>query len=706
VRRTAKICTGAILFFASASMVLADGGVVLKDMTSSLGIQYARKSSPDREAERAAELAMAPFPISQRAMYVINSPQKWHGAPGVALLDYDNDGDLDIYVTNGPGRANSLFKNLLKETGQLQFVDVATEAGVDLTAEDSSGVCFGDIDNDGWEDLYVVSTGGQNHLFHNNGNGTFTEITQSAGVGGDYRYASACSMGDVNNDGLLDIAVSNTYHPWNNRKSVFTATWDPNDEQDYLFLNTGGNVFQDVSAKAGFESLLNVPDFGSPPGNPTFTWALALVDINQDGNIDYFGAEDSGARPQQQRGVVRYLKNDGTGNFSDQSVPAHTNETGGLMGFAFSDFNCDGNMDFFVTDLGTYLAPGPPAQNSRWFLGQSDGTFKNPGVGQLGGTPFGWGASAFDYDNDGDDDIIYYGDVDLLANLAHDNPGTLLQNTGNCTANFAWDINAIERDHRDRIPEGLATGDLNNDGFDDVVSVSEMDVPDSTPLFAWVGSISGPHGSVFDPYAGFNSVLTPTSAGVVVYHDPHVTDGSLVVEINSANNGNKSVSFKLLGAVGLIGPAPGSADKHHPSGKVNRDGIGAIVHWTPNGLKTVSRPVLGGSSYASESSLTQTFGIGKKISGTVEVMWPGGAHNRLYDVKPDERLTLPEIPCDFKNFNDGLGPRATRRARRAIYQQCVDDALQDLSGQGRITRKYQARLEASALRAYDDATRH
>src|SRR4029077_5838370 len=117
-------------------------------------------------------------------------------------------------------------------------------------------------------------------------------------------------------------------------------------------------------------------------------------------------------------------------------------------------------------------------------------------------------------------DIIYYGDVDLLANLAHDNPGVLLQNTGNCTANFTWDINAIERDHRDRIPEGLATGDLNNDGFDDVGSVSEMDVPDSPPLFAWVGALSPPRGSVFDPYAGFNSVLTPTSAGVVVYHDP------------------------------------------------------------------------------------------------------------------------------------------------------------------------------------------
>jgi hypothetical protein len=577
---------------------------------------------------------------------------------------------------------------------------VAGEAGVGLPNNDSTGVCFGDIDNDGDEDLYVVSSGGPNHLLENNGNGTFTDITTTAGVGGDHRYAAGCSMADVNNDGLLDIAVANTYHPWLHRRSVFTADYDPNNEQDYLFMNTGHNVFVDASASSGLENLLNVPDFGSPPGNPTFTWALALVDLNQDGFIDYMGLEDAGAKPQAQRGIIRYMKNDGTGHFTDQSVPAHTNETGSFMGSTYSDFNCDGNMDFFVSDLGEFLAKG---QNSRWFLGKSDGTFVNPGVGALGGTPFGWGASAFDYDNDGDDDIVYYGGVDLVRSFAHDNPGTLLQNTGNCTANFTWDINALERDHRDRIVEGVATGDLNNDGFGDIVTVSEIDTP-NTPLFRWVGSVSGPHGTVFDPYAAINAIFIPAAGGVLVYRDPKLVDGSLVVELNSADNGNNWAQVKLLGTVGIVGGKPGQARvSNRATGRVNRDGIGAIVRFTPENGKTTRRPVLGGASYASEDSLTQTFGLAKAAKGTVEVAWPGGVHNRVYDVLAKEHLTLPEIPCDFVNFKDNLGPHASGAKRRNVYRQCVEDSLNDLKQAGLINKSYLNRLEFSALRAYDEA---
>ena len=702
MRKVIKLCAGAVAFLTSAGMVFAAGGVVsdgpvfFKDITASTGINYARKSTPIRAAHRAAEIAAAPIPVSIFfSNYVVESSQKWHGAPGVALLDYDNDGDLDIYVTNGPGRANSLFKNMLKETGQLKFVDVAAQAGVELKNNDSTGVCFGDIDNDGDEDIYVVSSGQINHLLENNGDGTFTEITQSAGVGGDKRYAAGCSMADVNNDGLLDIAVANTYHPWLHRRSVFTANYDPNNEHDYLFLNQGHNVFANVSESSGLQNLLNVPDVGDPPGNPTFTWALAMVDLNQDGFADYIGLEDAGAQPQKQRGIIRFMKNDGTGHFTDNSVAAHTNETGSFMGSTYSDFNCDGNLDIFVTDLGDFLAKG---QNSRWLLGQANGTFVNPGVGDLVGTPFGWGASAFDYDNDGDDDIVYYGDVDLLRSFAHDNPGTLLQNTGNCTAKFAWDINGLERDHRDRIVEGVATGDLNNDGFGDIVTVSEFDTPQA-PLFAWIPNVSGPHGTVFDPYAGVNAVFVPV-AGNMIYRNPPYVDGSLVVELNQAANSNKSVQLRTLGTVGIVGS--NKARSQGPVGHVNRDGIGAIVRFTPDGGKTNRRPVLGGASYASEDSLLQTFGLGSAAKGTAEVAWPGGAHNRLYDVAAGERLTVPEIPCDFVNFQDNLGPHATRGERRQVYRQCVESSLTDLSHAGLIDKPYLNRLLSSALRAYDE----
>lgn len=695
--KATKICTGVVMLLASAGMALADGGVTLKDVTATTGINYARKATPIRQADRAATIALSPIPMTQFFSYVVETPQKWHGAPGVALLDYDNDGDLDIYVTNGPGRANSLFKSLWKETGELTFTDVATAAGAALFNNDSTGVCFGDIDNDGDEDLYVVSSGQINHLMRNNGNGTFTEITSTAGVGGDKRYAAACSMADVNNDGLLDIAVANTYHPWLHRRSVFTAAYDPDNEHDYLFLNQGNNVFANVSKSSGLENLLNVPDVGSPAGNPTFTWAIAMVDLNQDGFVDYVGLEDAGAKPQAQRGIIRYMKNDGTGHFTDVSVAAKTNETGSFMGSTYSDFNCDGNMDFFVTDLGDFLAKG---QNSRWFLGNSDGTFTNPGVGALVGTPFGWGASAFDYDNDGDDDIVYYGGVDLLRSFAHDNPGTLLQNEGDCSANFTWNITGIERDHRDRIVEGVATGDLNNDGFGDIVTVSEIDTP-NTPLFSWIPNVSGPHGTVFDPYAAINAVFLPAAGGVFVYRDPHFVDGGLVVELNSADNGNKSVQLKLAGSVGVVGANRGNRFKG-PVGRVNRDGIGATVHFTPDGGKTVRRPVTGGASYASQDSLIQTFGLADAAKGTAEVAWPGGVHNRVYDVRAGERLTVPEIPCDFANFEDNLGPRASGKARRQIYRQCVEGSLTDLSRSGAINRQQQSRLLSSALRAYDE----
>jgi len=695
-----------VVFLASAGAVFAAGGIIsdgpiaFKDITPDTGINYARKATPIRQAHRAQELSLSPIPAARVSGLVVESPQKWHGAPGVALLDYDNDGDLDIYVTNGPGRNNSLFKNMLKETGQLKFVDVAVEAGVALKNNDSTGVCFGDIDNDGDEDLYVVASGQSNHLLENNGNGTFTEITTSAGVGGDKRYAAACSMADINNDGLLDIAVANTYHPWLHRRSVFTADYDPNNEHDYLFVNQGHNVFTNASTTSGLQNLLNVPDFGSPVGNPTFTWALALVDLDQDGFVDYIGLEDAGAPPQKQRGIIRYMKNDGTGHFTDKSVAAHTNETGSFMGSSYSDFNCDGNMDFFVTDLGDFLAKG---QNSRWLLGKSDGTWTNPGVGDMKGTPFGWGSSAFDYDNDGDDDIVYYGGVDLLRSFAHDNPGTLLRNTGNCTAKFEWDLNGLERDHRNRIVEGVATGDLDNDGFSDIVTVSEIDTP-NTRLFGWIPNVSGPHGTVFDPYAAINTILFPVAGGLFIYRDPQLVDGSLVIEHNTGAGGNKSVQLKLVGSVGVIGSTK-ARGQSGPTGRVNRDGIGAIVRFTPDGGKTNRRPVIGGASYASEDSLAQTFGLGKAAKGTAEVAWPGsagGVHNRLYDVEAGEQLTVPEIPCDFANFQDNLGSHATRGERRAVYRQCVEDSLTALSHAGVVDKTYRNRLLTSALRAYDE----
>jgi hypothetical protein len=116
--------------------------------------------------------------------------------------------------------------------------------------------------------------------------------------------------------------------------------------------------------------------------------------------------------------------------------------------------------------------------------------------------------------------------------------------------------------------------------------------------------------------------------------------------------------------------------------------------------------VVGGASYASEDSLRTTFGLGHAAKGNAEIMWPGKVFNRLYDIHPGERLVVPEIPCDFANWKDDLGPHASRRDHRDKYRACVDTALQDLVNKGVVNKSYSQRLQASALRAFDDETNH
>ena len=139
--------------------------------------------------------------------------------------------------------------------------------------------------------------------------------------------------------------------------------------------------------------------------------------------------------------------------------------------------------------------------------------------------------------------------------------------------------------------------------------------------------------------------------------------------------------MQTLGTVGLTS-----------AGRVNRDGIGAVVLFTPDHGKPVMRPVLGGGSYASQDSLAATFGLGSADIGTVEVLWPGGARNRLYDVRRSERIVLPEIPCSFTG--NGLA--------HAQYRACVETALDEILARGVLDRALRARLLSSALRAFGE----
>ena len=615
---------------------------------------------------------------------VVATPEKPRGSPGVALLDFDGDGDLDLYVTNGPGAANSLYSNRFEETGALRFEDVAEAAGVAATDQDSTGVCFGDLDNDGDPDLVVLGRSEPNLLFENKGDGTFRNATAESGLGESDLGHTDCSVGDVDGDGLLDLAIANSYD-WSRRTATLVEPWEHN-HPNQLFANEGELRFRDVSASSG---ILELTGFQPPQeGAATITWAVTLVDYDQDGDLDLFQADDQGGVPPKagSRGLIQVLTNDGTGKFTAVTRQVGTDMPGtSWMGFAFADFNCDGHMDVFATNFGDYAfsaldVPYERGQlSSRAFFGTPEGALVDAGPGPLRATPFGWSVMAPDLDNDGDPDVVFFGSLDgTIHTITADNPGTVLLNQG-CSGNFGADLDSLAADHTRRNVHGGARGDLNRDGFPDLVTASAFRIPDEVPLKRYPIE----HDSPFDASAWFVEAFSPVGGGAFSWNGFQFPDGRLAVEVNEGND-NGWVEIRTLGTVGVL-----------PDGRVNRDGVGAVIRVTPEGGRTTLSPVTGGSSFASQNALAQLFGLGRAEAATVEVLWPGGTVNRLRDVRAGERIVFPEIPCD---------PRDPSLGRRK-YRSCVTGALELLGDRGLLSRGLAARFLESALQARRAAPR-
>lgn len=658
---------------------IADGGVDFVDIAGgdSAGITYRRIRSP-RDAIFDGLKAQPLYTFDD----LVGTPIKGRGAPGVSMFDYDGDGDQDLYVTNGPGRANSLYENQFDSLGVVEFVDVAAAAGVAATTQDSTGTCYGDIDNDGDADLLVLGTAEPNRLFENNGDGTFAETGQLSEIGSSSNHSTSCSFGDVDGDGLLDVLVTNTYGSWDQQAAIFVEPFDQN-EANELFINQGDGIFLDETASSG---ILNTTGFSGPfDGSNTISWAAALIDIDRDGDLDMVQADDQAAFPNAagggiDRGVLHLFENDGSGFFTDINVSAGLNKQGQWMSLAFSDLNCDGEMDIFGGNLGDYMfLPLDPsyelgASSSRWFLRQADGSYTDPGVGALNSTPFSWGSGATDYDNDGDPDIIFHGGLDVGPFVEASNAGTFLRNQG-CNADFVHDQDALSgTDHQRRNVQGVAIGDLDNDGFADVVSVSNFDAPEPTPLVPY----GVDYDSTFDA-AAIVPTFAPTGTPFeFVYTGIEVEDGTLSVELNSADNGNNWVQVHTLGAVGLTS-----------NGVVNRDGIGATVTLTPHNGASATSGVHSGGTYASDHSRTLGFGLGSASFARVDVTWPGGVKNRLYGAYDGETIVFPEIPCSI----DAGGSFNT-------YRKCVNRSLKDLRNAGAITNLQRKRFRFSAIIAW------
>jgi enediyne biosynthesis protein E4 len=412
-----------------------------------------------------------------------------------------------------------------------------------------------------------------------------------------------------------------------------------------------------------------------------------MVDYDQDGDLDIVQADDQAALMQEKyggldRGFLHLFRNDGRGRFTDVTVDVKLNQYGSWMGLAFGDFNCDGRLDLFSTNEGDWMRTLDPLPHdrgdytTRWFLQRADGTFEDAPIGDLRATPFGWGTSASDYDNDGDTDLVFYGGLDVGVYIETSNPGSILRNP-DCSARFERDAQALAHttNHSRRTVDGVVMGDLNRDGWLDIVTAAGSIIPESLPLMPFSVQYGGP----FESSAFFVPTFRPDDQAEFIWNGINLEDGTLSIELNSGGNGNGSAAVRVRGSAGTL-----------PQGRVNRDGIGAVVRFQPEGGRLVLRPVLGGASYASQESLDGVFGLGAAERGTVEVLWPGGVRNRLYDVRRGERVLLPELPCSYT---------ATWPSAEA-YRVCVDTALDGLARDGVIGPAERERLLASALRAF------
>ncbi|MBO0859634.1 MAG: CRTAC1 family protein [Chloracidobacterium sp.] len=383
---------------------------------------------------------------------------------GVAWLDYDNDGFLDLFFANGAdlhsGKA-SPGNVLLHNNGKGAFVDVTQSAGVKGNGGFSTGVAVGDYDNDGFLDLYVTGYGA-NTLYHNNGNGTFTDVTAKAGVKGG-GWSSSAGFFDYDRDGRLDLYVAR-YVDYDVKDNVYCGYQKPGYRMycdprgfdgvpDLLYRNNGDGTFTDVSKKAGI---------ANPAGKGL---GVAFGDFDNDGWPDIFVANDL---------VRNFLyRNNGDGTFTDLAYSASVgydpngNPRAG-MGTEFADLDGDGWLDLFVTNFSEEL--------NALFRNRGDFTFEEvteqAGLGS-GFLPLGFGTKLFDFDNDGDIDI-YVTNGHVVDNIQLYNPRLSYMQTDLLYANDRGRFRDVSAESGPafqikHVGRGAATGDFDNDGDLDIV---------------------------------------------------------------------------------------------------------------------------------------------------------------------------------------------------------------------------------------------
>ncbi len=536
----------------------AEAGVTLQDVTAKAGIHFVHNNG-------AFGKKFLPETVG----------------PGVAFIDYDNDGWPDIFLVNGtdwPGHGQKhTTPKLYHNNHDGTFTDVTHKAGLDVEMY-GIGVAVGDYDNDGYDDLFVTAYG-QSHLFHNNGNGTFTDVTQKAGLGGIKEFNTSAAWVDYDKDGKLDLVVGN-YVRWSPETDLY-CTMDGKSKsyctpESYqgtsvrLWRNNGedsnGNVtFSDVTQKAGL-------------GEPTSkTLGVAVLDYDNDGWPDLLFSNDT--QPN------KLYRNNGNGTFTEKAVVAGVafSEDGVAragMGVDTADYDRTGNTSLMITNFSNQMISLYHNEGKGLFVDEAP----RSDVGRASLLTLGFGCFFFDYDLDGWPDILVVnGHIDpdiqkVQVNVKYAEPPHLFRNLGK--GKFAEVTKSAGAEFAAaRVGRSAAYADVFNDGRLDV--------------------------------------LLSTNGGAV-----HLFRN--VAAKDSSSSTNHSVRFKLIGT------------------KSNRDGIGAVVRVTSSD-GTQTQMLKSGSSYLAANELVMTFGLGQLTKAdAVEIRWPSGQVDKLSNVNVGQTVTVTE----------------------------------------------------------------
>ena len=489
---------------------------------------------------------------------------------GGGFFDYDGDGDLDVYLINGASQNGNVgdiptHNVLYRNDGDGTFTDVTETAGVGSTSY-GTGATVGDYDNDGDLDLYVTNFG-EDQLYQNQGDGTFKDVTQEAGVG-NREWGTSCVFVDVDNEGHLDIYVTNyaIYNPKEDKPCdergvhVYCGPHAYSPVHDTLYLSDGDGTFTDVSKQSRPSNLVPMHGLG-----------VTFGDYDGDGDVDLYVANDQDPN--------FLLQNDGKGEFLEVALISGVcyNDMGkeeAGMGTDFGDYNNDGKLDITVSNYQTETNTLYHNHDSSFFI---DNTILS-GIAEITHGYLGWGIKFFDYDNDGYQDIfVANGHLmdnisELEKHVSYPQKNLLFRNLGDGTfANVVSDEDGLSLK---KVSRGAAIGDYDNDGDLDIL----------------------------------------------------VTNCNQRADLlkNAVGNRNNWIQIKLDGL------------------KSNRSGFGAKIKVVTGG-HVQYREVHSGGSYLSFHDIRAHFGVGKSEKlDLLEVQWPSGQIDKKTDLDVNKRYLVIE----------------------------------------------------------------